>query len=305
MSAPTHRSPSLRYFKVHFYLVSLLAALSFASLEVQPVMAQTDKGKEEPPPVVIDKDIANLIPVITELSINRLDMLDELQRLTDTESIRKQLEALTARKDEFKVQVDSLATAPDMNRERLITIQTELDDNLSNARQTSALIASQIGEFDKWIDYWAAEEKKIGEWVSGLGRLDHLPSVQSQMDHLTVVIEDAKAELDNNIHPLLAMQEQVGDVQISLHGMNLAIDRLFADIFSFSIRTTAFFSQEYFSQFNTDLLVTLADNFKLFLQPDIEELQTYPIQIALCFALFGLLSSVLNRFRPVISSSSK
>ena len=292
-------------YRLQFIVALALVLIASPCLLAGNAPAQSDQSKEPEPQPLIEKNIGELTPKITDLSMQRLNMLDEFLRLQRVENLQIRLDGFSQERDEFKAQIDSLVTDLGSNRGRLTTIQSELNDTLFSTDQLSNEISRSLDAFDKWIDFWIDEEEAIADWESGLGPAEDLPSVHNQIDRLIAVIDEAQSELDSNIAPFLAMQEEAGKVQVSLHQMDLEIGALFAEKFNFSQRNAPFFSPEYFNQFDASMVSNLEMLISDAFQPEFAVLQHYLLQILLCAVLFMVIANNLNQLRPLISQSGR
>lgn len=285
-------------------LLHLFPAQSLAVAEAkQNQIIQTDEIKEEQKPE--NRDLAQLSLKINELSLKELTMLRELKRLSRLQGITALLEKFSQTRTRFEEMLKKLEGDPDGSRRQLTQIQIELQNTTLKVNHTSLRIAGKISGFDKWIDYWTAEKDDFQDWEKGLGSSTALSSVQQQLQQLQSVVQEAQSELDTYLLPVLEMQHATGELQISLHRLDLQIDTLLEGKFNLGHGKTLLFSPAFFKQFDANLWYKTIENAAPILRPDLAKIEPYKIHIAIVVILFFILISEIKRARLIITEPSK
>lgn len=276
--------------------------ISVAEAKQNPI-TQPEGIKEEQIPV--NRDLAELSLKINQLSLNKVTMLKELRRLSRLQSLAAPLEKYSQTRTRFEETLQNLKADPDGSRRQLTQLQINVKNTTPRVNQTSRRIAARIIGFDKWIDYWAAEKDDFQEWAKGLGSSIDLSSVQQQLQQLESVVQEAQSELDFYLQPVLEIQQTAGELQISLHRLDLGIDTFLESRFQLGQGKTLLFSPAFFKQFNADLWYRTIENGAFALRPDFSRLKPYRIHIIVVVVLSLVLVSGIKRVRPIINQSSK
>jgi len=271
----------------------------------QKQTSQNEATKDEQKPE--NRDLAPLSLKINELSLNNLDMLKELRKLVRLQNGIAPLDKFSQASLRLEGEFQEFEADQNGTRRQLVLLQSELEKATLKVTQTFSKIGNSISKFDKWIDYWQAETEDFEMWEKGLGSSNSLPSVQHQLQQLQFVIQGAQKELDDYLQPLLKVQQDAGDIQLSFHRLKLKIDTLFETKFHFNHDSVQLLSRAFFSQFNGALWHQALANAAIELRPNFSNLNPYKTQIVIVGVLFFALITGMKRFRhtPVPSSGRK
>lgn len=285
---------------IFFYLSPTHSISAAETKQKQITQTEASKGGQKHE----DRDLAQLSLKINELSLNNLDMLKELRKVGRLQKVIVLLDKFSQASLRLEGEFQEFETDSNGTRRQLIFLQSELKSATLKVRQTSGKVANSISKFDKWIDYWQAEVDDFEVWEKGLGPSNSLPSVQHQLQQLQLVIQEAQKDLDEHLQPLLKVQQDAGDIQLSLHRLNLKIDTLFETKFHFDHDSVQLLSRAFFSQFNGDLWHQALANTATELRPNFSNLNPYKIQIVIVGVLFFALITGMKgvRHTPVPSS---
>ena len=212
-----------------FYLSPTHNISAAETKQKQITQTEATKGEQKHE----DRDLAQLSLKINELSLSKLDMLKELRKLARLQNVIALLDKFSKASIRLEGEFQEFEADPNGTRRQLTLLQSELKNATLKVKQTSSKVANSISKFDKWIDYWQAEVEDFEVWEKGLGSSNSLPSVQHQLQQLQLVIQEAQKELDDYLQPLLKVQQDAGDIQLSFHRLNLKIDTLFETKFHF------------------------------------------------------------------------
>jgi TolA-binding protein len=116
-------------------VVVLLFALAFAGIAVEAfallpeAAANTaDQNNEaQAEPVAVDRDVARLIPKITELGKHRLDMLSELAPLIEIEPLQDKLLELSETRNQLIETFHQVKIDPQSNLEQVSEVQSQIN----------------------------------------------------------------------------------------------------------------------------------------------------------------------------------
>lgn len=287
-------------------LVSLLHLIFVGNISAaetkQNQITQPGETTDEQQPA--DRDLAQLSLKINELSLSKLDMVRELRRLVRLQDVIALLEKFSRTRTRLKENFQELGADPNGNRRQLTSLQVELKNTTLKLKQTTNKVAGSISKFDNWIDYWQAEKDDFQEWEKGLGSSNNIPSVQHQLQQLQTVVQEAHSELDNYLQPLLKVQEDGGELQLSLYRLDLQIDTLLESKFQFDHSTAKLFSGAFLKQIDAILWRKVLENAATALRPNFAYLKPFKIQIVAVVVLFFVLVSVIKRVRQITDQSS-
>ena len=286
-----------------FYLSPTHNISAAETKQKQITQTEASKGEQK----YEDRDLAQLSLKINELSLDNLDMLKDIRKLARLQNVIVLLDKYSQASLRLEGEFREFEVDPNGTRRQLALLQSELENATLKVKQIFSKIAHSISKFDKWIDYWQAEVADFEAWEKGLGSSNSLPSVQHQLQQLQGVIQEAEKELDDYLQPLLKVQQDAGDIQLSMHRLTLKIDTLFETKFHFDHKSVQLLSRAFFSQFNGALWDQALVNAAIELRPNFSKLNPYKTQIVIVGVLFFTLITGMKRFRhtPVPSSGQK
>jgi potassium efflux system protein len=289
-------------------VVVLLFALAFAGIAVEAfallpeAAANTaDQNNEaQAEPVAVDRDVARLIPKITELGKHRLDMLSQLAPLIEIEPLQDKLLELSEMRNGlietfYRVKVD-----PQSNIEQISEVQVQVNRVETDAETLVREVSEYISRIDQWIDLWDKEAADVPLWREGLGPAGELAAVLAQIDRLDTLIQSAQREVDDYLGPLLSLQQEAGALEMSVHELKTTVDALFQTNVRDRTGVSFMFSVDFLDQFNPSLWRKAREGAGRLLNPDFSVWIGNELQIGAALLIFTLLTVVLWLFRDTL-----
>ncbi len=260
-----------------------------------------------PPVPVVNKNLADLQPKLTELRKKLLDMQAEMSTVDDTQSIIDRLLSLSEKKNTFEEQFHQLKIDPHSNVQQLNELQNKLqsiEQDIVNAVDT---LDSSIAILDNWLDFWAAEKNKLDDWQKGLGSSSSLQTVEKTLNKLATTVVKANTDINDHLLPLLALQEKAGSMQVAAYNLHIQIGLLFKDKYQPELHKHAapLFSSEFTKDFTIKLWQDTKHGFLLALKPDTQFIIQQKALLTATAVFFLILLVVFSTGRSYLSSSSR
>ncbi len=263
-------------------------------------------GQESNTPLEKEKKLAELQPKAAELETRLLDMRAALIGIDDTQDIEEKISQIIATQNEIVAQFHILKTNPEENARHLTQLQNELQLIERNISLAAGSLDSSIETLEKWMDYWASEEKDLAKWRTGLGPSNFLPPVQKIILQLQATKNVAREEIDNHLLPLLELQGKSGKLQVAAHKLHLEVSNLFKNRYQEGLYRQAppLLSHEFISKFNTKLRHDAQSGVLQILRPDIKFLLEQQKALITSGILFLVLLWIFTLSKSYLKSST-
>ncbi len=280
------------------------AAVDKTDKNIPPVETAIENQKAPQPE---DRDLSDLIPKSTDLSIKMVEMQAQLSSMQDTGKVMERLLTLSQKKNLLQEQLHTLLINPKGHVQQLTNLQNMLQEISHKASTTAAEQDKSIAVLDTWIDFWNKEKEDLSHWEQGLGASSSLPAVQKVLNRLKKTIDQSQEIINTELHPLLDLQEKAGNIQVSIHTLYLRMQELFENKFQQGIYKHAPFllSAAFVDQFSTELLKESLDGIQQAVQPDTSFLEKEKLKISAAIILFIALFSSFYSSRSYLSSSTR
>jgi potassium efflux system protein len=209
-------------FRAGLLLVLLLSPGSLTAQE--PQGAQSPAAAAEQPSAV--PDLADLIPLATALS----DHLATLEKfIADGEGlsrVEQQLGELSALVDEDARQFLALKASTDPRVGRLPQLKAEIDSASNTLTEVSKAVTARVRTFGNLRKVWLAEQHQWNAWQAALLKDAPLEEITTTVTKAQGTIDTALGLLQQQLKPLLALQEQAGSLQTRINTLTAEVEGL-------------------------------------------------------------------------------
>ncbi len=249
------RSDPKRAFRVLFLMLTI-SVLVFADGQLaaqEPKASQPSVAEKEKPPAT--PDLADLIPLATELS-GRLAVLEnKIAAGLDISELEKSFSKIAANLDDHSGQLESLKTSEDYRYPQLVQLKSAVEAEAASLVKTSKWLTEEIRRLGVARQKWLVEQKQWKEWQSALLKDEPLTEIKSTFAQAQATIDQALNLIVQKLKPLLAVQKKVGNIQAKIKTVDADIDGLISALRGGVLVDSSppMFSSRYFSQFSSEL----------------------------------------------------
>ncbi|BBO70066.1 hypothetical protein DSCA_39960 [Desulfosarcina alkanivorans] len=272
----------------------------FAFGTVTPVSGQ------EPAPAVSNAATPPVIPSLADvvyqagalsqrLSVlkNRPAAVDNLQKL------ELRLKAASTEADRFNLRLSLLKDEDLQSYQQLAALKGEVRSEADAVQRVSEALTEAIREVEARRHAWLAEKNRWDGWRSQLGADLALKSVADAFTRAGTDIGEALDIISRKLEPLLAVQQQAGDIGAKFGSLTDQIDAMMAQQRGETLRggMPAMFSIAYLQEL-IELTHEPARLIKPLIQPDPVFFEQNWWVIALQGVVFAFMFALVRRYRP-------
>lgn len=233
-----------------FEVIVLLALFLFPGRVTaqDPQNAQPPATTTQQPPAV--PELADLIPLATALSSGLANLEKYIAGGVDLSGLEQQLEELSARVHEDATQFLALKASADQRAGRLAELKAEFDSAGDTLTEVSQSVTAKVKTFGNLRKVWLAEQQQWNAWQATSLKNEPLATITTTVTKAQGVIDTALGLLQQQLEPLLALQEQAGTLQIRINTLTDEIEGFISLTRGGVLSDTspAMFSAQYFSQ---------------------------------------------------------
>jgi potassium-dependent mechanosensitive channel len=233
-------------FRAGLLLAFLLSPEKLTAQE--PQGAQSPAVATEQPPAV--PDLVDLIPLTTALSGRLASLEKTIADGVDLSWVDQQLGEISARVDEYVRQFPELKASTGQRAGRLPQLKAEIASAGDTLTGVSKSVTEKARTFENLRKEWLAEQKQWNAWQAALRKDEPLEEITTTVTKAQGAIATALGLLLQQLKPLLAMQEQAGNLQTRINTLTVEVEDLISltQGGALSDASPAMFSTQYFSQ---------------------------------------------------------
>ena len=294
MSFP--RFAPLRPLFLWFSIGFLLFGLSVPALRAQTQAPPAEEEKTAPPPSLADvvhragaleQRLATL-----KLKIDTVDGLDEL---------KQRLEKARTQVDGFETRLAAVDAEGLQSYQQLAMLKGDVRDEAESVAQSVKTQTAAIRQIEAWRRQWMAEKAQWQTWREALAPDLALDSVAEAFRRAETNIDQAGALIARKLGPMLAVQQQAGDIQARLDSLLERIDAMVAQRRGNNLRsdTPTIVSIDYLRQ----LIDLVNEPKKLIQSPPLPAVDFYTEKgwvIGMQALVFIIILSLLRRHRSTL-----
>lgn len=214
-----------------FRLVLLLVLLpsqgvaAQESAAPQPAPAALAFSPAAPAPTPTVPHLADLIPLVSALSDRFADLQTKLKRGADSAELKDELAGAATHLTKFAAEFDTLKSAT-IGGGQLARLQAEITSEGEMLAKVSKSVADESRNLVDLRNEWIAEQKQWKTWRAAVITDEPLPEIVTAFDTADRTIDTALQRLNQQIRPLLVLQEQAGGLQSTHKTLAAAVNRL-------------------------------------------------------------------------------
>jgi potassium-dependent mechanosensitive channel len=289
------------------YLKVFLAYLLYAGISAGLIIGlsvHTGRCDDEAPKTTVD-EFAESVPSLADVVYRagslgqqladlkiKIDSLDELQKLNG------RLQRAKAQIDLFSKHLGTLNADNLQNYQQLAALKGEVRSESEAVTRSVDALAETIRKVETWRRQWTAEKKLWAQWRSVLGEDLTLQSVSDAFSRSSTDINNALELISLKLEPLLAVQQNAGDIGARFHGLLEQINAMMLRQRGGALRggTPTMFSTGYIRQL-IDLALEPGKSFNALPPPDLAFFSDNGWVIALQVLVLGVLFILLRHYR--------
>jgi small-conductance mechanosensitive channel len=213
--------------------------------------AQSQAAATAQPPTV--PELADLIPLATVLSGRLASLEKTLADGADLSRIEQQFGQINARLDEYAKQIVALKDSHDQRAGRLPQLNAEIKSAEDALARVSKPVTEKVRVLGKLRKEWLAQQKQWNAWQAALHEDEPLEEITTVLTKIQGVIDTALGLLQQQLRPLLVLQEQAGTLQIRINAQIAEVEGLISLTQGGVMvdASPAMFSAQYFAQLTT------------------------------------------------------
>jgi small-conductance mechanosensitive channel len=263
-------------------------------------------GGQEAPPAVISVDVPQAIPSLADVVYQAGALSQRLAALKNRPDTGGTLQKLALRLKQagseaagFSYRLGLLKDEDLQSYQALAALKGEVRSETDDVSRVSESLAEAIREVEFRRRNWLAEKYRWEGWRSQLGADLALKSVADAFTRSTTDIGEALEILSGQLEPMLAVQQQAGDIGAKFSGLTDQIDTMMAQQRGGTLRggMPVMFSIAYLQQL-IDLAIAPARLVELPSLPDPAFLRRNGWVVALQALVFVSLLAAIRRYRP-------
>jgi len=245
-------------FWIFFLFFSFLSADDLCHAQsgaVQSIDTKTEKSAPVP-------DLAEIIPLASELAGKRARLENELQALPDVSAVEQEFAAFKTEVDDVTVRLQKIKDSEDIRWAQLAGLSQELQEMLTLSTEVGKPLARRINFLATSQREWQTEQNKWQEWESRL-LTDHAPlQIKATFTGAGETIDGALSLILQQLDGLLQFQAEGSAVRTRIEVLNSEIKLLISSGLRKYLFTASppMYSPEFFSQFQRELWRTALEN---------------------------------------------
>lgn len=215
------------------------------------------------------------------------------------QKVSQRLERAKLRADRFAGRLDAMNADDLQSYQQLAALKGEVREEADAVERVSSTLGETLREVEAWRRDWIGEKKKWARWRSRLDEDLALKSVADAFSRATDDIDEALSLVSRKLEPLLAIQQQAGDIEATINGLIRRIDSMMVQQQrggSMRGGTPTIYSISYLKQL-IDLIHEPGKMVRAVQLPDAGFFRDKGWVIALQAGVFVVLLGLLRRFR--------
>ncbi len=272
-----------------------------------PAGVKMARGDDETPKVSGD-DAAEIVPSLAEvvyqagsLGQQLADLKSRIETVDSLQGQEKRLEQAKTRAGGFRLRLADLNADDLQSYQQLAALKGEVRGEADAVREVAESLSDSIRRVEGWRRQWTEEKKRWSRWRSVLGEDLALKSVADAFARAGTDIDGALDLISSKLEPLLAVQQEAGDMSAKTRGLLERIDAMMVQQRGGAMRggTPVMLSVGYLRQL-IDLALDPVKMVKPLPPPEAVFFKSKGWVVVLQVLAFALLLAILRRYRPTL-----
>jgi small-conductance mechanosensitive channel len=234
-------------------LMALLPVSSYVAAQEQsqgdqPSTAQGESSVGEP-------DLADIIPLATELSGRLADIENRIESGLDISAVKEKYDEIEANLKDPADQFQRLKDSKDYKYNKLVDLRETIRKEDELFEEIGKPLSRGIRQLGAWRKEWLAEKKRWNEWQSLLHKEGELEQLKSTFEKADYTIDTALAIVLPQLEAMLTVQQGAANIKERIYALAAELDGMIVEERRDALFNTSplMFSRQYFSQFGTGL----------------------------------------------------
>jgi chromosome condensin MukBEF ATPase and DNA-binding subunit MukB len=171
-------------------------------------------------------DLAEIIPLASELSGRLATLENRIASVLDTSAIEKEYDRIEANLKDPADELQRLKDSEDYKYNKLAKLRETIRKEDELFAETSQPLTEAISQLGFWRKEWLAEQQRWNEWQSSLGEEEELEQLKSTFEKANRTIDTALGLILPRLEEMLAVQQKAGSIQERIYALAAELDGL-------------------------------------------------------------------------------
>jgi potassium efflux system protein len=242
--------------KVFLFLLLPMAIL----LMLNGVSAgQESKPPKDSPPAeekpTSEQSLADLAPLASKLADRFIDLEKDIEAGIDLSAAKESLGEIIRSQDDIHSTVEKLKTSKKYGVARLEKLKGAIQSQEDSVKRLTESLNEAVSQLGVSLKSWSEDKEKWSEFRSSLPKDVLLSTVKPAFSKANQSIERALNLINRRMKPLLAVQQEAGEIQTRFYKLETEVDALLLATrgYVFSQSAPPMFTPDYFSEFDRRL----------------------------------------------------
>ncbi|MGB5619652.1 MAG: hypothetical protein WBM78_22640, partial [Desulfobacterales bacterium] len=192
-------------------LLTMLLIFSFGLALAQSQGEHQPAEEQAASPAALD--LADIVPLATELTDRLAELKKKLQGGLNIETVEKQYDGIKDRLQELAGQLERLRQSQKYKYNRLVELKGAIDQESKSYDVIGQSIRKAIRELENWRKVWLSDKKRWDEWQSSLQKEGDFEQLRTAVEKANKTITTALQQIHSRMGAVLALQERGGGIQ--------------------------------------------------------------------------------------------
>jgi small-conductance mechanosensitive channel len=249
-----------------------MAALTMLAFSM-PVAALAETKLPIPLPLKkaepeLKKDLAHLIPYSTQLAERYTDLQGRVAELFQPAEVHEKLVELSEKLEDLGWEIRFLKSAGAQSYSKVPALQAQVSRYDAKIKEIRKPVSKALQELAAWKNEWTRERERLPEWRTAVSREISYNAVEKTFKNIEQTITGALGLIAHHLKPMLAADQQIGELQVRIHTLNARLNELtqIMNKGGFRKKAPSMFSQAFYKQFDKQLWDTTWTTIKTFVR---------------------------------------
>jgi len=214
------RSFSLRSLYLWFSIGVLLFSLSPSAFSAEPQATSAEKITASLP------SLADVVHRAGSLEQRLVSLKSKLEAVDGLDELKQRLQKARTRIEGFEIRLTAVDAEGLQGYQQLAILKGEVRVEAESMEQSVEAQTAAVGRVEAWRRQWMAEKMQWQTWQEALKQDLSLDIVAEAFNRAETNIDQALAHIAQKLGPMLAVQQQAGDIQAHIDSLLERIDAM-------------------------------------------------------------------------------
>ena len=213
--------------KVFLFLLlpmALLLMLNGVSAGQESKPAKDSPPAEEKP--TSEQSLADLAPLASKLAERFIDLEKDIEAGIDLSAAKESLGEIIRSQDDIHSTVEKLKTSKKYGVARLEKLKGAIQSQEDSVKRLTESLNEAVSQLGVSLKSWSEDKEKWSEFRSSLPKDVLLSTVKPAFSKANQSIEPALNLINRRMKPLLAVQQEAGEIQTRFHKLEAEVEAL-------------------------------------------------------------------------------